>query len=82
MSLAKRLLNGEGLQALCVPDEVKEVQAVGKLPVRLQYLRGSAKMGLRLWNVMAPQLAGYPKSGGDNGYPTFSIQGLKERGLI
>jgi hypothetical protein len=34
----------------------------------------------RLWNVMSPKLKNYDYSSG--GYPTFTLQGLKEKGLI
>ena len=48
--------------------------------VILQYLKGSAQTGLRLWNVLTP-VKGY-KQGPDNGYPTFSLDTLKEKGLL
>jgi len=45
----------------------------------LRYLKGSKKMmGVALWDVLSP-VKGYNK---DIGYPTFSLDGLKERGLI
>lgn len=48
----------------------------------LEYIRDSKKiMGLSLWNVRSPKLPGY-SYGGVNGLPTFSIEGLKERGLL
>ncbi len=48
--------------------------------IQLEYLKGSKKMmGVALWNLISPKLKGYTY---DGGYPTFSIDGLKERGLI
>lgn len=81
------------LRALTVDDEQREVLAVlngkgatmcmsnSKQPLRLQYLKGSAKMGLRLWNVLSPQVEGY-KYGPDSGFPTFSLDTLKDKGLL
>lgn len=63
------VLNGKG-----EPMEAKQ-------PLRLQYLKGSAKMGLRLWNVLSPQVEGY-KYGPDSGVPTFSLDTLKDKGLL
>ncbi len=74
-------IKNEGLRALTVADEQAEIRAIGTVKrVKLQYLKGSARMGLRLWNVLSP-VEGY-KSGGDNGYPTFSLPTLKAKGLI
>jgi len=64
---------------LAVPAEIKEAKYVGIKRIRLQYLKDSKrKMGLALWNLQEPRLPGYPVDGD----PTFSIEGLKERGLI
>lgn len=72
----------KGLRALTTSKERQELRAVGKRHyVKLQYLKGSSKMGLRLWNVME-QVEGYPPCGPANGYCTFSLQTLKERKLI
>lgn len=84
MSLAKRLLNNPGLIALTVDGEREEVMAVLKRPmghVTLQYLRGSKQKGLRLWNVLSPQLAGYVYTK-DTGFPTFSLSTLQAKGLV
>jgi hypothetical protein len=73
-----------GLEALTTPEELAELRAVGmkrKPPIRLQYLKGSARMGLRLWNVLTP-VEGYPSCGGINGYPTFSLETLIKKELI
>lgn len=79
-SLARRLLNNPGLMALTVPEEQAEISFVRK-PLKLEYLKGSAQKGLRLWNVLQPQLPGYTY-GKDSGVPTFGLSGLKEKGLI
>jgi hypothetical protein len=76
-------ITSAGLRALTTSKERAELRAVGtshKPPIRLQYLKGSAKMGLRLWNVLTP-VEGY-KAGGDSGFPTFSLQTLRKKGLI
>lgn len=81
---AFKLVN-PGLLALNTVEECNEISvALGRPIVRtkLQYLMGSRQKGLRLWNVLAPNLKGYPPSGGVNGYPTFSISGLQQNGLI
>jgi hypothetical protein len=52
-----------------------------KETIKLRYLKDSKKkMGLALWDVLTP-IEGYTYSI-DNGFPTFSLEGLKERGLI
>lgn len=83
MSLAKRLLNHtQGFDVLAAPEEVKELAYVGVEPLRLQYLKGSKeKMNVRLWNVLSPKIAGY-RYGKDSGYPTFSLDTLRAKGLI
>ena len=53
--------------------------------VKLQYIgmmewTKKYNMDSRMWNVLAPKLKGYDYSSG--GYPTFTIEGLKERNLI
>jgi hypothetical protein len=80
--------NNEGLRALTTSQERKELRAIGKLPtsprkgpsVRLQYLKGSKGLGLRLWNVLTP-VDGYA-TGPNDGVPTFSLDTLKLKGLI
>lgn len=72
----------KGLTALTVEAERKELSFVGKRTIRLQYLKGSKeKMGLALWNVLSPEVAGY-KYGPDSGFPTFSLETLRAKGLI
>jgi hypothetical protein len=82
----------KGLRALTVESERVEVLAAlnggspmcmtnSKQPLKLQYLKGSAKMGLRLWNVISPQVDGYTY-GPDSGVPTFSLETLKAKGLL
>ena len=76
--------NNKGLEVLTTPEELAEVQAVGtarKPPIKLQYLKGSARMGCRLWNVLG-QVEGYSPVGGINGYPTFSLETLIKKELI
>jgi len=70
-------------QFLCVPEELKEIKAVLGQRIKLEYLKDSKRMmGIALWNVKAPQLAGYKIYGNANGYPTLSLDGLKKAGLI
>ena len=81
----------EGLKALTTDEELQEVQAIrhGVKHLKLQYLKGSkekmawaAKYGQldgRMWNLLEPKLPGYTY---DGGFPTFTLTGLKERGLI
>jgi hypothetical protein len=72
----------KGLTALTVECERAEFHCVGKLPIKLQYLRGSKeKMHVRLWNVLSPKVEGY-KYGKDSGFPTFSLGTLRSKGLI
>lgn len=74
--------NNAGLRWLTTSQERQEIRAIGKRHyTKLQYLKGSAKMGVRLWNVLT-SVPGYPASGGMNGYPTFSLSTLIERKLI
>jgi len=74
--------NNQGLRHLTTAKERQEIRAIGrKHYTKLQYLKGSAKMGVRLWNVLE-QVPGYPPCGGANGYCTFSLQTLKQKGLI
>lgn len=78
-------MENKGLQYLTLEAEKKEIQAVlGRdlSPLKLQYLQGSKKKGLALWNVLSPQLPGYAVNGGTNGYPTFSVMGLAQHKLI
>lgn len=80
-------ITNHGLRALTTSKERQELRAVGMTmpkytePIRLQYLNGSAKMGLRLWNVLSPKVDGY-KYGPDSGVPTFSLDTLKQKGLL
>ena len=75
----------KGLKALTTESEQAELAVIGRKasrkPCRLQYLKGSAKMGLRLWNVLQPKLEGYTY-GPDSGFPTFGLQTLKDKGVI
>lgn len=65
---------------IAAPAEIKELKYVGIRRIRLQYLKDSKrKMGLPLWNLIEPQLPGYTY---DGGFPTFSIAGLQERGIL
>ena len=71
----------EGLEALTTPDEQKEINAVGRKPIKLQYLKRSKELfGFACWNVLSP-VEGY-KTGPDAGFPTFSLETLKQKELI
>lgn len=53
----------------------------GPVPLKLQYLKRSKQMmGFALWNVLSP-VDGYI-TGPDAGVPTFSLDTLKQKGLI
>lgn len=76
---------------LAVPAEIKEAKYVGVKRIVLRYLRNSKQMGewakkldptadLRLWDLIEPKLPGYQYDG--TGYPTFTITGLKQHGII
>jgi len=75
-----------GLRALTTSKERAEIRAIGvKRQVRLVYkgqMKWSRKYGIdsRMWDVVLPILPRYDYSSG--GYPTFTIEGLKERKLI
>lgn len=77
----------DGLRALTVVDEQKEITAVGQQPLVLRYHKGSERMGqahgidCRLWDVLSPKLKGYVYNS-DSHVPTFSVAGLREKGLI
>lgn len=79
----------KGLMALTVDAERREMTAVlnSRHPLRLRYHKGSEmtgrayKIDCRLWDVLSP-IPGYPPSGGLNGFPTLSLDGLKARGLL
>ena len=77
------IITNAGLVALTVEAERVELQAVTKRKpvVKLQYLTRSKECGLRLWNVLG-QVEGYPPCGGANGYPTFSLDTLRARGIV
>ena len=69
-------------RALLADDEIKEVEAVGREPLRLRYVRDSKRiMGLALWDVLSPKVPGY-RYDNDSGFPTFSLGTLKKKGLI
>lgn len=86
-SLAKRLLNNPALQALCVPEELKELEApvmARKAPI-LRYrgqMTWSRQYGIdsRMWDVLWPLLPEYSYSSGT--YPTLTIEGLKQKGIL
>jgi hypothetical protein len=82
MNLARQLLNHtQGFDFLTTPEEKQEAAVVDIRRTKLQYLKGSAQKGLRLWNVIAPQLPGY-KYGPDSGFPTFGLNMLRQKGLL
>ena len=77
----------KGLKALTVEDERREIVTVlnGVKGLKLVYkgqMEWSKKFGIdsRMWDVVAPILPEYDYSAG--GYPTFTTEGLKQRGLI
>lgn len=77
-------IKSKGLIHLTTKEERAEIEATGirvERPVKLRYLRKSAQMGLRLWDVLSPQVDGY-KYNKDAGFPTFSLGTLKEKGLV
>jgi hypothetical protein len=75
-----------GLRALTTSEERAEIHAVGvRRQIKLVYkgqMEWSKKHGIdsRMWDVVLPILPRYDYSSG--GYPTFTIEGLKERKLI
>ncbi len=84
MDAARKL----AFDAITVPEEQKEVKYVGILKIKLRYLKGSkekmawaSQHGIdgRMWDLMEPKLKGYTY---DGGYPTFTLTGLKELGVI
>lgn len=65
---------------LATPEEIKEAKYVGVKCIRLQYLKNSKKMmGIALWNLAEPKLPRYDYT---HGLPTFSIDGLKQVGVL
>jgi hypothetical protein len=65
---------------LATSEEIKEAKYVGVPRIRLQYLKNSKRMmGIPLWNLVEPKLPGYTY---DGGLPTFSLAGLRERGVL
>lgn len=79
----------KGLKALTVEAERVEVLAVlngkGDTMLKLQYIGKmlwAEQYGIdsRMWNVVSPKLPAYDYSTG--GLPTFTMEGLKQRGLI
>lgn len=86
-------MDSDAFKFLTHETEQKEYQAaveglglIGKpkaIPgLKLRYLKDSKKkMGIALWDVLAPQLDGYVYSS-DSHIPTLSLVGLKEKGVI
>lgn len=76
----------KGLKALTVESEQRELNAVGRKALKLQYIgkmEWGDKYGIdsRMWNVLSPALEGYPQ-GPMAGKPTLTLDGLKQKGLI
>ena len=83
MSLAKRVLNGDRLAALCVPEELAEVRAVvGDKPlakwepVKLRRTFNMTLCGqtIKFWRVLS---VWHPNANSD-----LSQEGLREWGII
>jgi len=79
MSLAKRLLNGQAREALCVPEELTEVNTVlaYKKPIKLKRTFDMTMPGgevIRFWRVQCP---GHPNHDSD-----LSLDGLKDWGIL
>jgi hypothetical protein len=88
MSLTTRVLNGDRLAALCVPEEVMEVQsvllgarivnqgAIGPVKLKRTFNQGFPDGTLvKFWRIMGP--ATHPNYGSD-----LSIEGLKQWRII
>ncbi len=84
MNLVKRLLNNSvGFDYLTMPEEKQEIKFVGQLQyIKLKYSGKqyfSEKLFIRLWTVVNDfhDELGRSRQGG-----TFSLEGLKELGVI
>jgi hypothetical protein len=89
MSLAKRLLNNPGLQALCVPEEMLEVTAalsgprivsagpsIGTVKLKRTFDQGWPNGDVvKYWRIVGP--IGHPNLNSD-----LSVEGLREWGII
>lgn len=82
MTLAKRLLNNPGLTALCVPEELAEIQVVqrelvqGVVKLRRTFNQATLNgASVRFWRVVGP--ASHPNFNSD-----LSIAGLRDWGII
>ena len=78
MSLAKRLLNNPGLNALTVPDEMKEVKAAlsgQRVILKRSFNQTIGAVTLRFWRVMGPK--GHP-----NYHSDLTRDGLQSWGII
>ncbi len=77
-----------GLRALTTSKERAELRTIVSLPRKPLILRYRGQMiwskqyGIdsRLWDVVAPILPTYDYSSG--GYPTLTLEGLKEKGIL
>jgi hypothetical protein len=76
-SLTRDILNGKRLEALCVPEEIAEVRAVGHERITLKRTFNMTMNGVtfRFWRVIGPK--GQRSLNSD-----LSIEGLKEWGII
>jgi hypothetical protein len=72
----------KALATLTTHSERAEIKATRSPRLVLRYLKDSKKkMGLAMWDVLAPKVPGYVY-GPDSGLPTFSLEMLKLKGLI
>lgn len=74
-NLAHKLLNNQGLIALTVLDEQKELTAVGKRKIKFAFFQSDFEGGrIPYWHVMDPTSPSYQS--------TLSMEGLREWGII
>ena len=78
-TLARRILNNPMLNALCVPEEIKEVKAVlvGNGPVKLKRTFNMQFNGtvIKYWRVVGP-------IGHKNYHSDLSLEGLRDWKII
>lgn len=70
---------------IATPEEVLEselaiIQAAGVKVKHIGFQRGIEGQGFHLYDVLEPKIAGYRYD--SDGWPTLTLEGMKERGLI
>lgn len=79
MSLARRILNGEAMEAICVPEEMAEVKTVlhgTTVKLRRTFNQGDGKGGfIKFWRVVGP--ANHPLHESD-----ISVDGMQRWGIL